>query len=117
MSAEISQGGTNVSGGQRQRLAIARALVKKPDIYIFDDALSALDFKTESALHKALMAETGKSTMIVVTQRISTIKTAEQIIVINEGMIVGKGRHEELLQTCETYHEIASSQLTEEELK
>ena len=117
ISAEISQGGTNVSGGQRQRLAIARALVKKPDIYIFDDALSALDFKTESALRKALKAETGDSTMIVVTQRVSTIKTAEQIIVINEGMVVGKGRHEELLQTCETYREIASSQLTEEELQ
>jgi len=117
ITAEISQGGTNVSGGQRQRLAIARALVKKPDIFIFDDALSALDFKTESALRKALNIETGKSTMIVVTQRISTIKTADQILVINEGMIVGKGRHKELLQTCETYREIASSQLTEEELQ
>ena len=117
MSAEISQGGTNVSGGQRQRLAIARALVKKPSIYIFDDALSALDFKTDAALRKALKSETGDSTMIVVTQRISTIKTAEQIIVINDGMVVGKGKHEDLLKTCETYREIASSQLTEEELE
>ena len=117
MSAEISQGGTNVSGGQRQRLAIARALVKKPSIYIFDDAFSALDFKTEAALRKALKDETGESTLIVVTQRVSPIKTAEQIIVINDGMIVGKGKHEDLLQTCETYREIASSQLTEEELK
>ena len=117
MSAEISQGGTNVSGGQRQRLAIARALVKKPSIYIFDDAFSALDFKTEAALRKALKDETGESTLIVVTQRISPIKTAEQIIVINDGMIVGKGKHEDLLKTCETYREIASSQLTEEELK
>ena len=117
MAAEISQGGTNVSGGQRQRLAIARALVKKPSIYIFDDAFSALDFKTEAALRKALKDETGESTLIVVTQRVSPIKTAEQIIVINDGMIVGKGKHEELLHTCETYREIASSQLTEEELK
>ena len=117
MGAEISQGGTNVSGGQRQRLAIARALVKRPSIYIFDDAFSALDFKTEAALRKALRDETGESTLIVVTQRVSPIKTAEQIIVINDGMIVGKGKHEDLLQTCETYREIASSQLTEEELK
>jgi ATP-binding cassette subfamily B protein len=117
MDAEISQGGTNVSGGQRQRLAIARALVKKPSIYIFDDAFSALDFKTEAALRQALKEETGESTLIVVTQRVSPIKTAEQIIVINDGMIVGKGKHEDLLQTCETYREIASSQLTEEELK
>ena len=117
MSAEISQGGTNVSGGQKQRLAIARALVKKPDIYIFDDALSALDFKTDSALRRALRQETGKSTMIIVTQRVSTIKNAEQIIVINDGTIVGKGKHGELMQTCETYREIASSQLTAEELE
>ncbi len=117
MAAEISQGGTNVSGGQRQRLAIARALVKKPSIYIFDDAFSALDFKTEAVLRKALKDETGESTLIVVTQRVSPIKTAEQIIVINDGMIVGKGKHKDLLQTCETYREIASSQLTEEELK
>lgn len=117
LSAEISQGGTSVSGGQRQRLAIARALVKKPSIFIFDDSLSALDFKTDAALRKALKKETGESTMIIVTQRVSTIKHAEQILVINDGMIVGKGKHEDLLQTCETYREIASSQLTVEELE
>jgi ATP-binding cassette subfamily B protein len=116
MQAEISQGGTNISGGQKQRLAIARALVKKPDIFIFDDALSALDFKTDSALRKALKKETGDSTMIIVTQRVSTIKNADQILVIDDGMIVGKGRHEELMQTCAPYREIASSQLTAEEL-
>ena len=117
MSAEISQGGKDVSGGQKQRLAIARALVKKPDIYIFDDALSALDFKTDSALRRALKHETGQSTMIIVTQRVSTIKNAEQIVVIDDGMIVGKGTHEELMKNCETYREIASSQLTAEELE
>ena len=116
LSAEISQGGTNVSGGQKQRLAIARALVKRPDIYIFDDALSALDFKTDSALRKALRKETGNSTMIIVTQRVSTIKNADQILVIDDGMIVGRGKHDELMQTCATYREIASSQLTAEEL-
>lgn len=116
MQAEISQGGSNVSGGQKQRLAIARALVKQPPIYIFDDCLSALDFKTDSALRRALKKETGDSTVIIVTQRVSTIKTAEQIIVLNEGEIVGKGRHQELMKTCETYREIAASQLSPEEL-
>lgn len=116
MLAEISQGGSNVSGGQKQRLAIARALVKQPPIYIFDDCLSALDFKTDSALRRALKKETGDSTVIIVTQRVSTIKTAEQIIVLNEGEIVGKGRHQDLMKTCETYREIAASQLSPEEL-
>lgn len=116
LQTEISQGGTNVSGGQKQRLAIARALVKQPPIYIFDDALSALDFKTDSALRRALKKETGKSTMIIVTQRVSTIKTAEQIIVIDEGKIVGKGTHQQLMKNCETYREIATSQLSKEEL-
>lgn len=116
MASEISQGGINVSGGQKQRLAIARALVKKPAIYIFDDCLSALDFKTDLALRKALKKETGKSTMIIVTQRVATIKNAEQIIVLNEGEIVGKGTHKELIKTCETYREIALSQLSEKEL-
>ncbi len=116
LKLEISQGGTNVSGGQKQRLAIARALVKEPPIYIFDDCLSALDFKTDSALRRALKKETGKSTVIIVTQRVSTIKTAEQIIVLDEGQIVGKGTHAELMKTCETYREIASSQLSKEEL-
>ncbi len=116
MSAPISQGGTNVSGGQKQRLAIARALVKKPPIYIFDDALSALDFKTDAALRRALKKETENSTMIIVTQRVSTIRNAEQIIVIDEGQIVGKGTHTELMNTCETYREMVSSQLSREEL-
>lgn len=116
MDAPISQGGTNVSGGQKQRLAIARALVKKPAIYIFDDALSALDFKTDAALRQALKKETGKSTMIIVTQRVSTIKNAEQIVVLDEGEMVGKGTHEELMRSCETYREMVSSQLTGEEL-
>jgi ATP-binding cassette subfamily B protein len=116
LKSEISQGGTNVSGGQKQRLAIARALVKQPPIYIFDDALSALDFKTDSALRRALKKETGNSTMIIVTQRVSTIKTAEQIIVIDEGKIVGKGTHPQLMKDCETYREIATSQLSKEEL-
>ncbi|MDT8717782.1 ABC transporter ATP-binding protein [Clostridium sp. 19966] len=113
---EISQGGTNVSGGQKQRLSIARALVKKAAIYIFDDSFSALDFKTDSALRKALKAKTGSSTMIIVAQRISTIKNAEQIIVLDEGKMVGIGTHEELMKNCETYQEIALSQLSKEEL-
>jgi ATP-binding cassette subfamily B protein len=116
MQAPISQGGANVSGGQKQRLAIARALVKKPQIFIFDDALSALDFKTDAALRRTLKKETGKSTMIIVTQRVSTIRNAEQIIVMDEGEVVGKGTHSELMESCETYREMASSQLSREEL-
>ena len=116
LNSEISQGGSNVSGGQKQRLAIARALVKKPPIYIFDDCLSALDFKTDLALRKALKKETGESTMIIVTQRVATIKNAEQIIVLNNGEIVGTGTHPELMKTCETYREIALSQLSSKEL-
>jgi ATP-binding cassette subfamily B protein len=116
MQSEISQGGTNVSGGQKQRLAIARALVKKPEIYIFDDCLSALDFKTDLALRKALKKETGESTMIIVTQRVATVKNAEQIVVVNEGEIAGVGTHKELMESCETYREIALSQLSEKEL-
>ncbi|HEX2621870.1 MAG TPA: ABC transporter ATP-binding protein, partial [Phototrophicaceae bacterium] len=116
VTSEISQGGTNVSGGQRQRLSIARALVKRAPIYIFDDSFSALDFKTDSALRRALKESTGASTMLIVAQRISTIKTAEQIIVLDEGKIVGKGTHNELMETCETYREIALSQLSMEEL-
>lgn len=114
--AAITQGGTNVSGGQKQRLSIARALVKKPEIYIFDDSFSALDFKTDVTLRKALKEHTGQSTVIVVGQRVSTIKNAEQIIVLDEGKIVGKGTHKELLKNCPEYYEIASSQLTQEEL-
>ena len=116
LEAEISQGGTNVSGGQRQRLAIARALVKKPPIYIFDDSFSALDFKTDSALRRELKEKTGDSTVLIVTQRVATVKNADQIIVLDKGRIVGLGTHKELMKTCETYQEIASSQLSEEEL-
>ena len=116
LESEISQGGTNVSGGQRQRLAIARALVKKPPIYIFDDSFSALDFKTDSTLRRELKDKTGESTVLIVTQRVATVKNVDQIIVLDKGRIVGKGTHQELMKTCETYQEIASSQLSEEEL-
>ncbi len=116
MAAEIAQGGMNVSGGQKQRLAIARALVKKPPIYIFDDSFSSLDFKTDAALRKALKKSTADATVFIVTQRISTIKNSEQIIVLDEGQIVGKGTHEELMKSCEVYRGIALSQLSKEEL-
>jgi ATP-binding cassette subfamily B multidrug efflux pump len=116
IQAEIAQGGMNVSGGQKQRLAIARALVKKAPIYIFDDSFSALDYKTDSALRKALKEHTGSSTLLFVTQRIATIKNADQIIVLDEGRIVGKGKHQELMQDCEVYRDIALSQLSKEEL-
>jgi ATP-binding cassette subfamily B protein len=116
MESEIAQGGTNVSGGQKQRLSIARALVKKAPIYIFDDSFSALDFKTDSALRKALKAETGASTLLIVTQRISTIMQSEQIVVLDEGKIAGKGTHAELMKTCEVYRGIAAAQLSKEEL-
>jgi len=115
-STEISQGGSNVSGGQRQRLSIARALVKKPPIYIFDDTFSALDFRTDAALRRALRESTSDSTLLVVTQRVSTIKHAEQIVVLDKGRVVGKGTHEDLMESCETYREIALSQLSMEEL-
>ncbi|MCL4559118.1 MAG: ABC transporter ATP-binding protein/permease [Chloroflexi bacterium] len=116
LDGDISQAGANVSGGQKQRLSIARALVKKAPIYIFDDSFSALDFKTDSALRKALRAKTRLSTFLIVTQRVSTIKNADQIIVLDEGRVVGKGQHGELMQNCQTYREIALSQLSEEEL-
>lgn len=112
----IAQGGGNVSGGQKQRLAIARALVKKAPIYIFDDSFSALDFKTDAALRSALDAYTDNATVLIVAQRISTIMDAEQIIVLDKGRIVGIGTHDELMKNCETYQEIAKSQLSEEEL-
>ncbi|MDE5858896.1 MAG: ABC transporter ATP-binding protein/permease, partial [Oscillospiraceae bacterium] len=112
----ISQGGTNVSGGQKQRLSIARAVAKKPKIYIFDDSFSALDYKTDAALRKALNEKVADSTVIIVAQRISTILHAEQIIVLDEGSIAGIGTHWELLESCEVYKQIASSQLSEEEL-
>jgi len=114
--AEIAQGGSNVSGGQKQRLAIARALVKKPPIFIFDDSFSALDFKTDSALRRALKEKTGDSTVLIVTQRVATVKNADQIIVLDKGRVVGKGKHHELMENCETYQEIAMSQLSKEEL-
>lgn len=113
---EISQGGTNVSGGQRQRLSIARALVKKAPIYIFDDTFSALDFKTDARLRQALKGYTENATVFIVAQRVSTIMHAEQIVVLDEGRVVGIGTHRELLQNCETYREIAQSQLSKEEL-
>jgi len=113
----IAQGGNNVSGGQKQRLSIARALVKKPQICIFDDSFSALDFKTDAALRKSLKEETGSSTVLLVAQRISTIMSADQIIVLDKGHIVGCGTHEELMKTCEVYQEIALSQLSKEELE
>lgn len=114
--AHIAQGGSNLSGGQKQRLAIARALVRKPNIYIFDDSFSALDFKTDAKLREALKKETTTSTVLIIAQRISTIMDADKIIVLDHGQIVGIGRHNELLSKCEIYKEIASSQLSEEEL-
>ena len=114
---EIAQGGSNVSGGQKQRLSIARALVKKPLIYIFDDSFSALDFKTDKALRKALAENVKDSTFIIVAQRINTILDADQILVMDEGRLVGKGAHEELMQSCDVYREIALSQLSEAELE
>lgn len=115
--SEIAQGGSNVSGGQKQRLSIARALVKKPQIFIFDDSFSALDLKTDAALRKALKEKTGDSTVLIVAQRVSTIMNAEQIIVLDDGKIVGRGTHRELLKSCPEYYEIASSQLSKEELE
>lgn len=113
----ISQGGSNVSGGQKQRLSIARAIAKDPDIYIFDDSFSALDFKTDATLRKTLHEEITDSTIIIVAQRISTILHAEQIIVLDEGKIVGKGTHAQLLENCDVYRQIASSQLSEKEIE
>jgi ATP-binding cassette subfamily B protein len=116
IKSDISQGGSNVSGGQKQRLSIARALMKKPEIYIFDDSFSALDFKTDSALRRALKHKIKSATILIVAQRISTIMDAEQIIVLDEGRIVGKGTHKELMKNCTAYQEIALSQLSKEEL-
>ncbi|WP_313756748.1 ABC transporter ATP-binding protein [Tissierella sp.] len=114
--SEISQEGTNVSGGQRQRLSIARALIKQPEIFIFDDSFSALDFKTDAALRKAMSEELNNRTLLIVAQRINTIMNAENIIVLDEGRIVGMGTHKELLRNCDVYRQIALSQLSEEEL-
>ena len=109
----VAQGGTNFSGGQKQRLSIARALVKKPELYIFDDSFSALDFKTDAALRKALAKETQDAAVLIIAQRVSTIQHADQIVVLNEGQMVGLGKHEELLQTCPVYREIYESQTKE----
>jgi ATP-binding cassette subfamily B multidrug efflux pump len=116
LATSISQGGSNVSGGQKQRLSIARALVKRAPIYIFDDSFSALDFKTDAALRRALKETSANSTVLLVTQRVSTVMNAEQIVVLDEGRVVGKGTHAALMKTCETYREIALSQLSLEEL-
>ncbi|MFA7412671.1 MAG: ABC transporter ATP-binding protein [Tissierellaceae bacterium] len=116
IQSEISQGGSNVSGGQKQRLSIARALVKRPDIFIFDDSFSALDFKTDANLRKAMEKDIENSTVIIVAQRINTIANAENIIVLDEGKIVGMGKHRDLLRNCQVYRQIALSQLSEEEL-
>lgn len=116
VESSIAQGGSNVSGGQKQRLAIARALMKKAPVYIFDDSFSALDFKTDAKLRRALTKYTGNAVVLIVAQRVSTIMNAEQIIVLDEGKIVGKGTHKELLKTCPEYREIAESQLSKEEL-
>lgn len=114
--SSISQGGTNISGGQKQRLSIARALVRKPEIYLFDDSFSALDFKTDARLRAALKEYTADSTIIIVAQRVSTVLNADKIIVLDDGEIAGIGRHKELLRNCELYKEIVASQLSEEEL-
>ena len=114
-NSHIAQGGTNVSGGQRQRLSIARAICKNPDIFIFDDSFSALDMKTDARLRTALKPITADMVTLVVAQRVSTIKDADQIVVLNNGKIVGKGKHKKLLAECETYREIVRSQLSEKE--
>ena len=113
----VAQGGTNVSGGQKQRLAIARAIAKDPRIYLFDDSFSALDYKTDAQLRRALNRKAASATVLIVAQRISTILHADQILVLDEGKIVGKGTHAQLLESCPQYQEIARSQLSESELK
>ncbi|KZB86221.1 ABC transporter ATP-binding protein [Amycolatopsis regifaucium] len=115
LDSPIAQGGTNVSGGQRQRLAIARMLVRRPEIYLFDDSFSALDYATDAALRRALVAETAEATVVIVAQRVSTIRNADRIIVLDEGRVVGSGTHTELMDGNETYREIVLSQLTEQE--
>ncbi len=116
LESEVSQGGINFSGGQRQRLTIARALVKRAPIYIFDDSFSALDYKTDARLRRALLQSLGESTVIIVSQRVATIKNADQILVFDEGYLIGQGTHAELMQTCDVYREIALSQLKQEAL-
>jgi ATP-binding cassette, subfamily B, multidrug efflux pump len=114
--AVIAQGGTNISGGQKQRLSIARALVRKPEIYVFDESFSALDYKTDAKLREALRREIHDATMFVISQRVSTVMNADQIIVLDEGHMVGIGTHQALIKTCEVYREIVSSQLSSEEI-
>ena len=114
---DMARGGTNVSGGQKQRISIARAISRKPEIYIFDDTFSALDYKTDSVLRKALREYTKNATILIVAQRIGTIMNADKIIVLDEGKIVGMGKHKELLENCEVYKQIALSQLSKEELE
>ncbi|MBR4026726.1 MAG: ABC transporter ATP-binding protein, partial [Lachnospiraceae bacterium] len=115
-NTHISQGGTNVSGGQKQRLAIARAIIKNANVFVFDDSFSALDMKTDAKLRKALEETMENATVMIVAQRISTILHADQILVLEDGKIVGKGTHEELLRNCEVYYQIARSQLSAKEL-
>jgi len=115
LESQIAQGGTNVSGGQRQRLAIARALVRRPEIYLFDDSFSALDYATDARLRAALGRETREATVVIVAQRVSTIRHADTIIVLDAGRVVGTGTHSELMDGNETYREIVLSQLTEQE--
>lgn len=116
IQAAVAQGGTNYSGGQKQRLSIARALVRKPEVYIFDDSFSALDFKTDAKLRRALKGEIKDATVFIVAQRVSTVMNADRILVLDDGKVVGQGKHKELLETCKTYQEIVSSQLSMEEL-
>ena len=112
----LSEGGQNLSGGQKQRLAIARAIVRRPEIYVFDDSFSALDFKTDAKLRAALKRETGDATVIIVAQRVGSVMNADRILVLDEGTVAGIGTHRELLDTCEIYREIVSSQLSQEEM-
>ena len=116
LEASISQGGSNVSGGQRQRLAIARAIIRRPDVYIFDDSFSALDFKTDAKLRQALALETRAAAVLIVAQRVTTVLGADRIIVLDQGKIAGIGKHKELMETCQVYREIVLSQLSEEEV-
>jgi len=116
LEAVMAQGGSNVSGGQKQRLAIARALVRRPEIYLFDDSFSALDFKTDARLRAALKRETADATVLIIAQRVATVMDADRIIVLDEGRIAGMGTHRDLMRTCEIYREIVSSQLSAEEI-